>query len=85
MVHLVILNTLWLQTMYVAEWTQEQGWSGAMRPYGPLQLEPSAQASPVLLHNLRPVSWSAIIDVISQWLQPQKQCDQSLFNSTIRT
>ena len=34
-----------LQTMYVAEWTEEGGWKGEMRPYGPLHLEPSAQAS----------------------------------------
>ena len=32
-----------LQTMYVAEWSPEQGWKGEMRPYGPLQLDPSAQ------------------------------------------
>lgn len=32
------------QTMYVAEWTEEGGWnSGALVPYGPLQLMPSAQ------------------------------------------
>lgn len=30
-------------TMYVAEWSPEQGWKGEMRPYGPLQLDPSAQ------------------------------------------
>lgn len=30
-------------TMYVAEWTEEGGWKGEMRPYGPLHLEPSAQ------------------------------------------
>ena len=31
--------------MYVAEWTEEGGWKGEMRPYGPLALEPSAQVS----------------------------------------
>ena len=30
--------------MYVAEWTQEGGWQGQMLPYGPLHLDPAAQA-----------------------------------------
>ncbi|KAL0042636.1 hypothetical protein WJX79_005951 [Trebouxia sp. C0005] len=30
-------------TMYVAEWSPEQGWKGELRAYGPLQLDPSAQ------------------------------------------
>lgn len=32
-----------VQSMYVAEYTDEQGWQGGMQPYGPLQLDPSAQ------------------------------------------
>ncbi len=36
-------DTVCLQTMYVAEWSPEQGWKGEMRAYGPLQLDPSAQ------------------------------------------
>jgi branched-chain amino acid aminotransferase len=33
-----------LQTMYVAEWTQEKGWdSGKLVPYGPITVMPSAQ------------------------------------------
>eukprot|EP00882_Tetradesmus_deserticola_P030110 GHRQ01033784.1.p2 GENE.GHRQ01033784.1~~GHRQ01033784.1.p2 ORF type:complete len:122 (+),score=25.22 GHRQ01033784.1:67-432(+) len=32
------------QTMYVAEWTAEKGWDqGTLKPYGPLQMMPSAQ------------------------------------------
>lgn len=32
------------QSMYVAEWREGQGWDkGALKPYGPLQLMPSAQ------------------------------------------
>ena len=30
--------------MFVAEWTPEQGWEGQMLPYGPLNLDPAAQA-----------------------------------------
>ena len=29
--------------MYQATFTPEQGWSGRLQPYGPLQLDPSAQ------------------------------------------
>jgi hypothetical protein len=30
--------------MYVAEWKAEKGWDkGALKPYGPLQMMPSAQ------------------------------------------
>ena len=29
--------------MYQATFTPEQGWSGQLQPYGPLQLHPSAQ------------------------------------------
>lgn len=33
------------QSMYVATWTEETGWQeGGLRPYGPLELLPSAQA-----------------------------------------
>lgn len=32
------------QSMYVATWTQEQGWQkGSLQPYGPIQMMPSAQ------------------------------------------
>ena len=34
----------WLvQTMYQATFTPEQGWSGQLQPYAPLQMDPSAQ------------------------------------------
>lgn len=33
-----------LQSMFVAEWSAERGWEGQMLPYGPLHLEPAAQA-----------------------------------------
>ena len=32
-----------IQTMYQATFTPEQGWSGGLEPYAPLQLDPSAQ------------------------------------------
>jgi hypothetical protein len=32
-----------VQTMYRATFTPEQGWSGGLEPYAPLQLDPSAQ------------------------------------------
>ena len=52
-----------VQTMYVAEWTPDAGWKGEMRPYGPLQLEPAAQACPthklatfsIILHQAPPI------------------------------
>lgn len=31
------------QQQYVATWTAEEGWKGSLRPYGPLELLPSAQ------------------------------------------
>eukprot|EP00951_Prasinocladus_malaysianus_P031792 scaffold306687_cov49-Prasinocladus_malaysianus.AAC.1 len=31
------------QTMYVATWTEAQGWQGTLKPYGPLDMLPSAQ------------------------------------------
>jgi hypothetical protein len=39
------------QTMYVAEWSPEKGWDkGALKPYGPLQMMPSAQARQLQQH-----------------------------------
>ena len=32
-----------VQTMYQATFTPEQGWSGQLQPYAPLQMDPSAQ------------------------------------------
>ena len=29
--------------MYQAHWTPAAGWQGALQPYGPMQIEPSAQ------------------------------------------
>ena len=40
----VLTIILFLQSMFVAEWTPEQGWQGQMKPYGPLNLDPAAQA-----------------------------------------
>ena len=34
-----------LQHMYRATYTPEEGWRGGLEPYGPLQLEPSAQVT----------------------------------------
>ena len=31
------------QYQYLASWTEEQGWHGKLKPYGPLELLPSAQ------------------------------------------
>lgn len=67
------ISALCLQTMYVAEWTQEQGWNGEMRPYGPLHLEPSAQVNIILLQTSlhTPEFWSATqtaIDITGQLL-----------------
>lgn len=41
-----------LQSMFVAEWTPEQHWKGQMMPYGPLHLDPAAQAGFPSLHLL---------------------------------
>jgi hypothetical protein len=44
-----VLNTMLpccalLQSMFVSEWTDGKGWDqGALKPYGPMQLMPSAQ------------------------------------------
>ena len=34
---------LYLQVMYQAQYVPGVGWQGELRPYGPLQIEPSAQ------------------------------------------
>lgn len=34
-----------MQNMYVAEWSPQAGWLGNIKPYGPLQMMPSAQVS----------------------------------------
>ena len=31
------------QYQYAASWTEEEGWRGKLKPYGPLELLPSAQ------------------------------------------
>ena len=31
------------QYQYMASWTEEEGWRGKLKPYGPLELLPSAQ------------------------------------------
>ncbi len=31
------------QYQYMASWTEDEGWRGALKPYGPLELLPSAQ------------------------------------------
>ena len=31
------------QYQYMASWTEEDGWRGKLKPYGPLELLPSAQ------------------------------------------
>ena len=44
--HMRYLNSslhAWLQTMFVATYSPEEGWRGSLKPYQCLQLEPSAQ------------------------------------------
>ena len=44
--HMTSMDSLlhaWLQTMFVATYSPEEGWRGSLKPYQCLQLEPSAQ------------------------------------------